>query len=181
MKAKKTPRANKALAEARTEEIAHVVLDGAVWPLDLCELVRQKETEKESLWYVKRGEKPLSRSQIYRYALRAEKLIAESCRTSRKRLLRLHVAQRRRLYARAVNTADWGTALRIKDSEAKLLDLFPRPEDDLRLAVEDLKKQLTALEKHDGDSNPPGRHCPAETIDHGTAGADRSAGESAVG
>jgi hypothetical protein len=40
-------------------------------------------------------------------------LIAESCRTSRKKLLRNHLAQRRKLFARAVAAGDFKAALAV--------------------------------------------------------------------
>ncbi len=120
----KTRRAEKALVEARTNDLAHAILDGAVWPLDLCEYVREREKETGSPWFVGEGEKPLSYAQIRRYAVKAEKVIAESCRTSRKRLLRIHLAKRRSLYARAVTAADYSTALRVLRDEAELLSLY---------------------------------------------------------
>ncbi len=164
MKAKqKKPRASNATVNVRVEALAHVILDGAVWPLDLIEYVRNCETDKESVWYVRRGEKPLSRPQLYRYVQRAEALIAESCLTSRKRLLKLHLAQRRKLFARAVSQGDVRTALAVKDSEAKLLALFPNPEDALRREVEALKAKLEEIEHGDGNpSSGTGTHTGAD-------------------
>ena len=136
-------RATKSQVEARTNALAHVMLDGAVWPLDLCDYVRAQEQENGSPWFLAEDRKPLSYAQIRRYAVRAEKAIAESCRTSRKRLLRIHLAKRRRLYSKAVSQGDIRAALAVADSEAKLLELFPRPEDDLRRQVDELRAMLT--------------------------------------
>jgi hypothetical protein len=118
-------KATKALVEARTAELVRIVLDGALWPLDICEYVREKQAEVGSCWHVGEGEKLLSYSQIRRYAVKAEKIIGESTRIGRKRLLRRHLAQRRSLYAKAVSQGDIRAALACVDSEAKLLDLFP--------------------------------------------------------
>jgi hypothetical protein len=55
--------------------------------------------------------------------VKAEKLISESCRASRKRLLRRHLARRRSLYSKAVLQGDVRAALACLDSEAELLGL----------------------------------------------------------
>jgi hypothetical protein len=117
-------RAGKDLVEARVRDLVEILLDGAEPGWDLCETVRGWEQEEGSAWHLAEGEKPLSYSQIRRYAARAEKLIASSCRASRKRLLRRHLARRRRLYATAVQQGDTRAALACLDSEAKLLGLF---------------------------------------------------------
>lgn len=117
--------ASAAVVRQRVEELVRVLLDGAVESWDVCEFVREQEKEAGSVWEVKEGEKPLSYSQIRRYVVKADKLIADSCRASRKKLLRRHLAQRRNLYAKAVSQGDMRTALAVIDSEAKLLNLFP--------------------------------------------------------
>ena len=113
----KTP---KATINARIEEILRIRLDGAeLW--DIREYVREKCAEAGSIW---ESQKCLSDAQLYRYLARADKLIAQSCRSSRKRLLRRHLAQRRNLYAKAVNAGDIRTALSVLSDEARLLDLY---------------------------------------------------------
>jgi hypothetical protein len=113
----KTP---KRTIDARIEEILRIRLDGAeFW--DVCEYVREKCNEKRPPWEC---EKCLSDAQIYRYVARADKLIGESCRSSRKRLLRRHLAQRRNLYAKALNTGDIRTALSVLTDEARMLNLY---------------------------------------------------------
>jgi hypothetical protein len=62
--------------------------------------VSEKEQAGEPPWKVEDGGKPLSERQIRRYVEEADRLIEESCRTSRKKALRRHQAQRRSLYAR---------------------------------------------------------------------------------
>jgi hypothetical protein len=117
-------RARKELVDARIRDLLRIILDGAQgW--DLCDFVRENEKEDGSPWHLAEGEKPLSYSQIRRYAVKAEKLIAESCRASRKRLLRRHLAQRRNLYAKAVLAGDYRTALAALRDEADLEDLYP--------------------------------------------------------
>jgi hypothetical protein len=117
-------RAPKDLADARVRDLLRILLDGAEgW--DLCEFVRDAEKEEGSPWHLAEGEEPLSYSQIRRYAVKAEKLIAESCRTSRKRLLRKHQAQRRSLYATAVHQGDVRAAAMILKDLADLQGLYP--------------------------------------------------------
>jgi hypothetical protein len=111
----------KAVISARIEEILRIRLDGAeFW--DVREYAREKCAEAGSIW---ENPKCLSDGQLYRYIARADKLIAESCRSSRKRLTRRHLAQRRNLYAKAVNSGDLRTALAVLADEARLLGLFP--------------------------------------------------------
>jgi hypothetical protein len=120
MKAKPT----KAEVQMRTEEILRIRLDGAeMW--DVREYVREKERELGSLWELPPAEKPMSDSQLWRYIARADTLIAESCRASRKKLFRRHLAQRRNLYAKAVSAGDYRTALAIARDEGELLALYP--------------------------------------------------------
>src|SRR5215510_1585403 len=108
MKAKPT----RAQVEARVTEILRIRLDGAeIW--DVREYVREKEQEKGSVWELPPDGKPLSDSQLWRYMSKADKLMAESCRASRKKLLRRHLAQRRNLFAKAVRAGDYRTALAV--------------------------------------------------------------------
>jgi hypothetical protein len=139
------PKASKATVQARVEDILRVLLDGAQ-PWDVRQYVSEKEAAGEEPWQLADGDAPLSERQIRRYAARAETLIAQSCRTARKKLLRRHLAQRRALFARAVSQGDVRAALAVADSEAKLLDLFPRPEDELRRRLLELEKRLNQAE-----------------------------------
>jgi hypothetical protein len=117
-------KATKAQAKSRVEEILRIRLDGAeIW--DVREYVREKEREEGSPWHLAEGQKPLSDSQLWRYMAAADKLIAESCRASRKKLLRRHLAQRRNLYAKAVSQGDVRAALAVLRDEAELLRLYP--------------------------------------------------------
>jgi hypothetical protein len=118
-------RASKDLVEARLRDLVEILLDGAEPGWDLCETVREWEQKEGSAWHLAEGEKPLSYSQLRRYAARAEKLIAESCRASRKQLLRRHLARRRRLYATAVQQGDTRAALAVLQDEARLEGLYP--------------------------------------------------------
>jgi hypothetical protein len=99
------------------------MLDGAEW-WDICEYVREKEKEAGSLWELASDGKPMSNSQIRRYMGSAHKLIAESCRASRKKLPRRHLAQRRNMYAKAISQGDIRTALAVARDEAEMQGLY---------------------------------------------------------
>jgi hypothetical protein len=118
-------RAPKELVEARVLDLLRIILDGAEEGWDLCEFVREKEAEAGSSWHLAEGDKPLSYSQIRRYAARAERLIAASCRAQGKKLLRRHLARRRNLYAKATLAGDYRAALAALRDEAELLGLYP--------------------------------------------------------
>ena len=108
----------------RVDEILRIRLDGAeFW--DVREYVRGKEVEAGSPWQLKDGEKPMSEGNLWRYMAKADKAIEDSASRSRKKLLRGHAAKRRNLYAKAVLSADYRTALACLRDEAELLGLYP--------------------------------------------------------
>jgi hypothetical protein len=114
----------KAQVEARTLEIVRIRLYGAeIW--DVREYVREQEQTAGSPWQLADGQKPLSDSQLWRYVARADKQIAESCRASRKKLLRRHLAQRRNIFGKAMSAGDYRAALAAARDEAELLGLYP--------------------------------------------------------
>jgi hypothetical protein len=116
----RTPKATEAQVRQRVEELLRIRLDGAeLW--DVRKYVREKVEAKDQVW----GEKPLSDGQLYRYLQKVDALLAHSCKSGRKRLIRRHLTQRRALYARSVNAADLRTALAILQDEAELLGLYP--------------------------------------------------------
>jgi len=162
-------KATKAKSLARIEDILRVRLERAeAW--DIRQYATEKAAAGEEPWKLAEGDKPLGERQLRRYVAEADKLIAASCRTYRKKLFNRHLAQRRRLYARALNAADYSTALRCLRDEAELLNLYPRPEDELVKEIEKLKKQLREIE-NDGDGIAPGGHRPTAAGDPGTGGA----------
>jgi hypothetical protein len=146
-------KATRAQVQARVEEVLAIRLDGAeFWHVR--ESAREKEREEGSPWHLRDGQKPLSDGQLWRYIGMADRLIAESCRASRKKLLRRHLARRRNLYGKALSAGDYRAALAAAESEARLQGLFDTtahtarvepirtPEDALRLvasAVADLR------------------------------------------
>jgi hypothetical protein len=119
----KKPKPTKATVARRVEEVLRIRLDGAeFW--DVREYAREKEKEPGSAWELTPDGKPLSDGQLWRYIGRADRMIAESCRASRKKLLRRHLAQRRNLYAKAVSQGDVRAALAVLTDEAKLIGLY---------------------------------------------------------
>jgi hypothetical protein len=116
-------KAPKPITEARAADILAILLDGAQsW--DLCEYVREQEKKGDSCWFLAEDKKPLSYSQIRRYAARAESMIRDSCRASRKKIFRRHMAQSRNLYAKAVSAGDVRAALSCLNYEAQLTGLL---------------------------------------------------------
>jgi hypothetical protein len=116
-------KATKAQIQIRVEEILRIRLDGAqIW--DVREFVREQEQTEGSPWQLADGCKPLSDSQLWRYMARADKQIAESCRASRKKLLRRHLAQRRNIFGKAMSAGDYRAALAALRDEAELLGLY---------------------------------------------------------
>src|ERR1700680_3226910 len=107
---------------ARVEAVLAVILDGGL-PYQVRQYVAEREAEGEAPWTIPDGGKPLSERQIRRYCDQADALMAEAVRTNRKKLLRRHLARRSTLYARAVNAADYRTALAIAKDEAELQGL----------------------------------------------------------
>jgi hypothetical protein len=117
-------KATAATARARVDDLLQVILDGAA-PFQIRQYVAEKEQAGEPPWAIPEGGKPLSERQLRRYVGRAERLLEESCRTGRQKLLRRHLAQRRNLFARALSKGDERTALAALRDEAELLGLYP--------------------------------------------------------
>jgi hypothetical protein len=159
------PRPTKAQILQRVGEILRIRLDGAeFW--DVREYVREKEQEDGSVWQLAEGQTPLSDSQLWRYIAKADKEVAASCRASRKKLLRRHLAQRRNLYAKAVSQGDIRTALACLDSETKLLGLT---EFELEQQLLEMQRQLDEM-KH-GNGNTEAKGAAAQGGDSASEGA----------
>jgi hypothetical protein len=120
-------KATNALAAARAEDLAQVILDGAFLPAQIRDYVRVREKEAGSPWFVAEGAAPLSDSTLRRYLRRADAIIAGSFEHKRGKLLRRHLAQRRNLYARAATLGELSTALSVLKDEAQLQGLYERP------------------------------------------------------
>lgn len=163
-------KATKAVVARRVEEVLRIRLDGAeFW--DVREYAREKEREPGSAWELPEHAKPLSDGQLWRYIGMADKLIAESCRAHRKKLLRRHLAQRRNLFAKAVSQGDIRAALACLDSEAKLTGLF---DDELNRMVEKLAKEIEEIKRHAHGNTP-------KTVDGNASGSDGPASSGAAG
>jgi len=67
----------------------------------------------------------LKERQLWYYCEKADERLAETTEADRGKLLRLHLGQRRLLYAKALESGNWTAALAIKKDEALLLDLYP--------------------------------------------------------
>ena len=104
-------KSNKTTVRQRVEEILSLRLLGAAF-MDI------RQHASVSGWNV--GDR-----QLRRYIADGDDILAETLEPERENLLNLHIAQRQALYGRAVSVSDYSTALRILDSEAKLLGLFP--------------------------------------------------------
>jgi hypothetical protein len=106
-----TPKkATKAEALQRVEEVMLIRMSGAGLH-DLREYAREKK------WGVTDG-------QLYRYMQQADDRIADSLAKDRPRLFELHVARRRMLFARCVESGDWRAALAVIRDEALLFRLY---------------------------------------------------------
>jgi hypothetical protein len=131
-------------AQARVEDIVRIRLDGAeAWQAR--HYVAEKELAKEKPWTIAEGGKPLSERQIRYYVEQADALIAASCRQSRKARLRRHMAQRRSLYARAVQAGDVRAALAVLSDLARMENLYPSPDEELLKKTAALRKELAEL------------------------------------
>src|SRR5262245_28457183 len=105
-------RATNPTIRLRIEDVLRVRLDGAEgW--DVRRYIAEMEQAGTPPWTIPEGGKPLSERQIRNYVAAADKLIDASCRQSRKKLLRRHLAQRRALYARAVSSGQLNVALAV--------------------------------------------------------------------
>jgi hypothetical protein len=81
----------------------------------------------------------VSDSTLRRYQTAALELCREQQEQNRERLLARHLMQRRALYARAMESGDWRTALAIATDEAALLGLYPTGKARIELTGEDGK------------------------------------------
>jgi hypothetical protein len=141
----------------RVEEVLRVRLDGAQFH-DIVQYGSEKG------WGV-------TDRQIRKYIARADALLVERQDTSRKKVIARHLAQRMALYARALNGADYRTALAILADEAKLRGLYPERE------VKELVKLAAAqgvrieeLERRLADAHATSATAPPAPPERGPAG-----------
>lgn len=101
--------------------------------------------------------------QVRTYVRRADDLLVERQDRGRRRVVARHLAQRQALYARAVNAADYRTALAILADEAKLRGLYASDKelrDLVRLAAEQ-GRRIAELEGRVADPGRPAGEAPA--------------------
>ena len=108
---KRPAKATAAEVALRVEEVLRIVLDGAQYH-DVLQYAAEKGWD-------------LKERQVREYMSRASDLLVERQEKKRKRLVALHLARRDALYARAVNAADYRTALAVLSDAAKLQGLYP--------------------------------------------------------
>jgi hypothetical protein len=106
-------KATNAVVMQRVEAVLRVRIDGAQF-----HDIRDYANAPEQNWNV-------SDSQLRRYIQASDKLLAERLEKDRDKQFARHVAQRQALYARAVNAADFRTALAVAKDEAELQGLYP--------------------------------------------------------
>jgi len=157
-------KSDKAETARRVEEVLRVRLDGAQFH----DIVQYGS---EQGWNV--GER-----QIRKYIARADALLVERQDKSRKKVVARHLAQRTALYARAVNAADYRTALAVLADEAKLRGLYPdREARELRklaaaqtARIAELERQLHAHAATEGAPDADPERGPVGPASGGTAG-----------
>lgn len=117
----------------RVEEILRIILDGAQFH-DIAQYAAEKG------WGV--GER-----QIRSYMNKAYELLVARQEQDRPQIIARHLSQRAALAARAINAADYRTALAILNDEAKLRGLYPEQEaKDLAKLAADLAIKVVELE-----------------------------------
>lgn len=111
------PKSDRAEFDRRVQQVLAIRLDGAQLH-DLIEFAAQQVPP----WNV-------SERQLARYLEAADDLLAKRMERKRGRLIGLHVSRRESLYARAINSADYRTALAVLSDLAKLQNLYASDKD----------------------------------------------------
>jgi hypothetical protein len=106
-------KSSKAVVRQRVEEVFRLRLGGA----ELHD-IREHAGAPEQGWNV-------SDSQLRRYIQAADGLVRERFDARAEHLLTRHLLQRRQLYAHAMGSGDFRTALAVLQDEAKLEGLYP--------------------------------------------------------
>jgi hypothetical protein len=154
-------KSDKAELKRRVEEVFKLRLGGA----NFADIVQYASAQS---WGV-------SERQLRNYIEAAHRLIVERFDARAPYLLARHLLRRDQLYAHAVAAGDFRTALAVSQDEAKLEGLYPKPGDELRGEIEELKRLLQEAKATDGDGGggAEGGGGPAETGDSGAGGAPR--------
>ena len=128
-------KATKTVINQRIDELLRVRLDGAQFH-DIVQYVAEKG------WGLKDR-------QIRNYLRRADDLLVERREKSRRGCYQLHVARRESLYARAVNAADYRTALVILTDLARLQELYVSAKEvrEIRADIKKLEEMAGCSEK----------------------------------
>ena len=128
-------KATKTVINQRIDELLRVRLDGAQFH-DIVQYVAEKG------WGLKDR-------QIRNYIRQADDLLVERREKSRRRCYQLHVARRESLYARAVNAADYRTALVILTDLARLQELYVSAKEvrEIRADIKKLEEMAGCSEK----------------------------------
>lgn len=136
----KPRKSTNAVIAARVDEVLRIRIDGAGFH-DI------RRYAAENGWGV-------SDRQLERYIGKADRLLRERLERKASRLRALTVAKMRNLYARAVQAADYRTALACLQAEAKLLGLYP---DNRELVgqLRELLKRLDAMEARTATRTAP--------------------------
>lgn len=115
MRKSKNMKLSKIEYNARVEEVFEIVILGA-------EFADIKKYAAEKGWAI-------TDAEALRYQAAALQLCSDRLSRNRDTAIARHIMQRRALYARAIESGDWGTALSIARDEARLLGLYdPTPE-----------------------------------------------------
>jgi hypothetical protein len=104
-------KSSKATVAQRVEEVLRLRMAGAAF-------VEILQHAAENGWGVRER-------QLRAYMARSDELLAASLETDRKKLLALHLAQRRLIHNRVMETGDYRTALAVLRDSAQLQDLYP--------------------------------------------------------
>lgn len=137
-------RPTKIQVQQRVEDILRIRLDGAEFH-DVREFAIEQGAKRGGPWERPAGHKPLSDPTLWRYIAAADEAIRAGLLSSRKKRLRMHLARRRNLYAKAVLAGDLRAALSVLDSLAKLEGLYPSPDAALVEQVARLEDRLRAV------------------------------------
>jgi hypothetical protein len=146
-------------AAKRVEKVFELRLGGAEFAD-----IRQFAAAPEQAWDV-------SDRQLWRYIATADELVRKRFDARANYLLNRHLLQRRTLYAHALGAGDFGTALRILDSEAKLEALFESDElAELARQVGELHKEVEEL-RHARHNRGPAQTSGGQAEGHAGGGA----------
>jgi hypothetical protein len=127
-------RATKREVCERIAEVCKLVLLGA-------EASDLRECASEKGWNI-------STAQLRRYHQHALKKFARQIDKNIDRNFARHFLQRRALYARAMESGDWRTALAIAKDEAELLGLYPDKLDELTRRLDEIEAANAKRDEH---------------------------------